>query len=50
LNLPVGEGFLGRVVNSLCEPVDGLGPITSNEQAFVFTDAPNVMDQMVKVA
>lgn len=27
LNLPVGEKFLGRVVNPLCEPVDSLGPI-----------------------
>ncbi|MCK5178761.1 MAG: F0F1 ATP synthase subunit alpha, partial [Candidatus Omnitrophica bacterium] len=46
LNLPVGEGFLGRVVNSLCEPVDGLGPIESSEKSFVFSDAPGVMDRV----
>jgi F-type H+-transporting ATPase subunit alpha len=46
LNLPVGEGFLGRVVNSICEPVDGLGPIESTDKAFVFTDAPGVMDRV----
>ncbi|MBN1870233.1 MAG: F0F1 ATP synthase subunit alpha [Candidatus Omnitrophica bacterium] len=46
LNLPVGEGFLGRVVNSLCEPVDGLGPIESDQRAFVFSDAPGVMDRI----
>ena len=46
LNLPIGEGFLGRVVNSLCEPVDGLGPIKSNEKSFVFSDAPGVMDRV----
>ncbi|HQP10522.1 MAG TPA: F0F1 ATP synthase subunit alpha [Candidatus Omnitrophota bacterium] len=46
LNLPVGEGFLGRIVNSLCEPVDGLGPIPSSERAFVFSDAPGVMDRI----
>jgi len=46
LNLPVGEGFLGRVVNSLCEPIDGLGPIETNERAFVFSDAPGIMDRV----
>ena len=46
LNLPVGEGFLGRVVDGLCEPVDGLGPIESSERAFVFSDAPGVMDRV----
>jgi len=46
LNLPVGEAFLGRVVSSLCEPVDGLGPIDSEEKAFVFSDAPGVMDRV----
>jgi F-type H+-transporting ATPase subunit alpha len=46
LNLPVGEGFLGRTVSSLCEPVDGLGPIPFNERAFVFSDAPGVMDRV----
>lgn len=46
LNLPVGEGFLGRIVDSLCEPVDGLGPIESSEQSFVFSDAPGVMDRV----
>jgi len=46
LNLPVGEGFLGRVVNSLCDPVDGQGLIASDERAFVFSDAPGVMDRV----
>lgn len=46
LELPVGENFLGRVVNSLCEPVDGLGPVESVEKAFVFSDAPGVMDRV----
>lgn len=46
LHLPVGEAFLGRVVNSLCEPVDGLGPVASKEKAFVFADAPGVMTRV----
>ena len=46
LKLPTGEGFLGRVVNSLCEPIDGLGPIESNDSAYVFSDAPGIMDRV----
>jgi F-type H+-transporting ATPase subunit alpha len=46
LELPVGEAFLGRMVNGLCEPVDGLGPIEAQEVSPVFTDAPGVMDRI----
>ncbi|MFC1709571.1 F0F1 ATP synthase subunit alpha [Candidatus Omnitrophota bacterium] len=45
LSLPVGDAFLGRVVNSLCEPVDGLGPIESSESCPVFSEAAGVMDR-----
>jgi len=45
LRLPVGEKFLGRIVNSLCEPVDGLGPVEADDMFPVFTDAPGVMDR-----
>ena len=30
LQVPVGKGLLGRVVNTLGEPVDGKGPINSD--------------------
>src|SRR5499427_1921935 len=30
LQVPVGKGLLGRVVNTLGEPVDGKGPVKSN--------------------
>ncbi len=46
LSLPVGEAFLGRVVNSLSEPVDNRGPIKSKEFASVFRDAPALMDRV----
>jgi F-type H+/Na+-transporting ATPase subunit alpha len=45
LRLPVGDAFLGRIVNALCEPVDGLGPIPSLEDYPVFSEAPGVMDR-----
>ena len=46
LSLPVGEAFLGRIVNSLCEPVDNCGPIEASAIFPVFTDAPGVMDRI----
>ncbi|MFC1515077.1 F0F1 ATP synthase subunit alpha, partial [Candidatus Omnitrophota bacterium] len=46
LSLPVGEGFTGRVVNSLCVPQDGKGDIVSEETYPVFKIAPGVMDRI----
>lgn len=43
---PVGEGFKGRVVNALAEPVDGRGPIKQSEHYPVFADAPGVLDRV----
>jgi F-type H+-transporting ATPase subunit alpha len=43
--LPTGNGFLGRVVNPLCEPQDGLGPIVAEDKRFVFQEAPAVLDR-----
>ena len=31
MEVPVGEALIGRVVNPLGQPVDGLGPINSNK-------------------
>lgn len=45
LNLPVSEGFLGRVINSLCQPQDGLGPVEAKDYFPVFRVAPGVMDR-----
>ncbi len=46
LSLPVGEAFLGRVVNSLCQPQDSLGPIAAKEFYPVFRVAPGVMERV----
>ena len=32
LSVPVGDGFLGRVINPLGEPIDGLGDITAESR------------------
>ena len=44
--MPVGEAFLGRVVNALCEPMDGRGPITGTQELPVFAEAPGVMERV----
>jgi len=46
LKLAVSEKFLGRVVNSLCQPQDGLGPIEAEDFYPVFRVAPGVMERV----
>jgi F-type H+-transporting ATPase subunit alpha len=43
LEVPVGEGLLGRVVDSLGNPVDGKGPIEAAETAPIEKIAPGVI-------
>src|SRR5215831_15457783 len=43
LQVPVGKGLLGRVVNTLGEPLDGKGPIVSDEAYAVEKIAPGIM-------
>ena len=43
LQVPVGKGLLGRVVNVLGEPVDGKGPIKSDQAYPVEKIAPGII-------
>src|SRR5216110_1747091 len=43
LQVPVGKGLLGRVVNVLGEPIDGKGPIASDVAYPVEKIAPGIM-------
>src|SRR5215207_9200190 len=43
LSVPVGRGLLGRVVNTLGQPVDGKGPIDSTVQYPVEKVAPGII-------
>ncbi|MCX5696843.1 MAG: F0F1 ATP synthase subunit alpha [Candidatus Omnitrophica bacterium] len=45
LTVPVGDNFLGRVVNSLAEPLDGKGAIGGSDFFPVFREAPGVMER-----
>ena len=44
--VPVGYGYLGRVVNSLAEPIDNQGPVKSDDYYPVFREALGVIDRM----
>ncbi|MGK5519214.1 F0F1 ATP synthase subunit alpha [Micromonospora sp. URMC 107] len=43
LSVPVGDAFLGRVVNALGQPIDGLGDIANEGFRELELQAPNVM-------
>ena len=43
LQVPVGKGLLGRVVNLLGEPIDGKGPIKSDKSYPVEKTAPGII-------
>ena len=46
LSVPVGDGYLGRTVNAMGEPIDGLGEITDiDEQRPLELQAAGVMDR-----
>src|SRR5690349_20006253 len=41
--IPVGEAYLGRVVDALARPIDGKGPIASTENRAIESPAPGSM-------
>ena len=43
VEVPVGKGLLGRVVDSLGNPIDGKGPIESSEMRRVDVKAPGII-------
>ena len=45
LSVPVGDGFLGRVVNPLGQPIDGKGDIESDENRVLELQAASVLER-----
>jgi F-type H+-transporting ATPase subunit alpha len=45
LSVPVGDGFMGRVVDPLGKPIDGLGEIVSEGRRALELQAPNVVQR-----
>lgn len=43
--IPVGEAFLGRVINGLGEPVDGKGPVAQEDYYPIENPAPGIIDR-----
>ena len=45
MRVPVGEGLLGRIVNTVGHPLDGKGDIDSKESRFIEQKAPGIMQR-----
>ncbi len=45
IQVPVGKGTLGRIMNVIGEPVDEMGKIKSKEFSSIYKDAPSFEDQ-----
>lgn len=45
LSVPVGEKMLGRVVNALGAPIDGKGPIESDDYFPIEAEAPGIIER-----
>ncbi len=43
--IPVGEGFIGRIVDALGEPIDGRGEIVSSEYHPIEHEAPGIVER-----
>ena len=45
LSVPVGEALLGRVVDTLGNPIDGKGPIDTKETRPIESEAPGIIER-----
>lgn len=43
--IPVGDAYLGRVVNSLAQPIDGKGPINTKDTRAIESMAPGIVSR-----
>ena len=43
VDVPVGKGLLGRVVDALGNPIDGKGPIGADQRSLVEVKAPGII-------
>ncbi len=45
VSVPVGEGLIGRVVNALGQPIDGMGPADTSETRPIERKAPGIIER-----
>jgi F-type H+-transporting ATPase subunit alpha len=43
--IPVGEGYLGRVVNALAQPIDGKGAVNTTDTRAIESQAPGIVSR-----
>merc|ERR1712072_1461531 len=46
MDVPIGDGMLGRVVDGIGQPIDGKGPLDTKERRRVEVKAPGIMPRM----
>ena len=49
ISVPVGKACLGRIVNVIGKPVDGLGPVKSDKTMPIHRDSPSFLEQDTSV-
>jgi len=49
LTAPVGEAVLGRIINALGEPIDGLGPIAATQTLPIHRPPPTFREQSTEI-
>jgi F-type H+-transporting ATPase subunit beta len=49
ISVPVGESVLGRAINVLGEPIDGMGPIEAGKRSPIHRSPPNFGQQATEV-
>ena len=49
ITVPVGKQTLGRILNVIGEPFDGLGPVNSDERWSIHREAPKFEDQATEI-
>ena len=45
MNVPVGDGLIGRIINPMGRPLDGKGPVATSTRLPVERPAPAIMDR-----
>jgi len=45
VEVPVGDGLIGRIVDALGQPIDGKGPVVSDKRRPVESPAPGIIDR-----
>ncbi|MGI6375490.1 MAG: F0F1 ATP synthase subunit beta [Anaerolineae bacterium] len=49
ITVPADEAVLGRILNALGEPIDGLGPVESRNHASIYRAPPGFAEQAVDI-